>query len=223
MKKNILIIGYGDIGHRLSARINKQFNLYALSRSPVMEEGITHYSWDWLSGKVMPVQDISFEAIIFIPKPSEMSEKGYLDGFITALKNIQKSLPLLEFKKFISISSTRVFGSNQKGKLTENDLAIPNDFRGNIIKEYESMLIDYFKDNLNILRFSGLYDTSTDKLPFNRLHRDSAAKIIDFFINKSMSGSNTNIIHCCEDKEVEESSKCISNIKLKKLGFTFDY
>ncbi len=42
------------------------------------------------------------------------------------------------------------------------------------------MLIDYFKDNLNILRFSGLYDTSTDKLPFNRLHRDNAAKIIDF-------------------------------------------
>jgi len=80
-----------------------------------MEEGITHYSWDWLSGEAMPVQDLSFEAIIFIPKPSEMSEKGYLDGFITALKNIQKSLPLLEFKKFISISSTRVFGSNQKG------------------------------------------------------------------------------------------------------------
>jgi hypothetical protein len=84
------------------------------------------------------------------------------------------------------------------------------------------MLIDYFKDNLNILRFSGLYDTSSDKLPFNRLHRDNAAKIIDFFINKPMSGSNTNIIHCSEDKEVEESSKCISNIKLKKLGFTFD-
>ena len=92
MKKNILIIGYGDIGHRLSARINKQFNLYALSRYPVMEEGIRHYSWDWLSGEVMPVQDLSFEAIIFIPKPSEMSEKGYLDGFKAALKNIQKSL-----------------------------------------------------------------------------------------------------------------------------------
>ena len=187
-----------------------------------MEEGITHYSWDWLSGEAMPVQDLSFEAIIFIPKPSEMSEKGYLDGFITALKNIQKSLPLLEFKKFISISSTRVFGSNQKGELTENDLAIPNDFRGNIIKEYELMLIDYFKDNLIILRFSGLYDTSSDKLPFNRLHRNNAAKIIDFFISKPKSGSNTNIIHCSEDKEVEGSSKCISNIKLKKLGFTFD-
>jgi len=187
-----------------------------------MEEGITHYSWDWLSGEAMPVQDLSFEAIIFIPKPSEMSEKGYLDGFITALKNIQKSLPLLEFKKFISISSTRVFGSNQKGELTENDLAIPNNFRGNIVKEYESMLIDYFKDNLIILRFSGLYDTSSDKLPFNRLHRNNAAKIIDFFISKPKSGSNTNIIHCSEDKEVEGSSKCISNIKLKKLGFTFD-
>ena len=222
MKKNILIIGYGDIGHRLKIFSNKQYNLYALSRSPVMEEGITHLSWDWLSGEAMPFHNLSFEAIIFIPKPSEMTEEGYIDGFLNSLKNIQKSLLYLEFKKFIAISSTRVFGSDQKGELTEDDTPIPNDYRGSVIKEYELMLIDYYQDKLNILRFSGLYDTTTDRLPFNRLHRNSAAKIIDFFISKPFSGSNNYIIHCSEDRGIDESNKCISNIKLKELGFAFD-
>lgn len=223
MKKNILIIGYGDIGHRLKTFSNKRYNLFAVSRSSIEEEGITHFCWDWLSQEAMPVQELSFEAIIFIPKPSERSEKGYLDGFITSLKNTSKSLASLEFNKFIAISSTRVFGSGQKGNLTEEHLSIPDDYRGSIVKEYESMLVDSYQGKLKILRFSGLYDKSTDKLPLNRLHRDNAVKIIDFFINKPLGGPDSGyIIHCSEDREVNESNKCISNTKLKKLGFAFD-
>ena len=91
MLKNILIIGYGDIGQRLKTIINSdEFNIYALNRSSINEEGINKTSWDWLSGEPFKFKDISFDTVIIIPKPSDMSQSGYEDGFIRAIDNINK-------------------------------------------------------------------------------------------------------------------------------------
>ena len=69
---------------------------------------------------------------------------------------------------------------------------------------------------LIILRFSGLYDSLTNKKPENHLHRDNAAKIIRFFIENDFNYSSPEIFNCSEDKSVS-----ISNKKLKKAGFIF--
>ena len=223
MLKNILIIGYGDIGQRLKTIINSnKFNIYALNRSSIHEEGIHKTSWDWLSGEPFKFKDISFDSVIIIPKPSEMSEGGYEDSFITAIENINNSLKNVSFKNLIAISSTRVYGPHQLGMLNEESYMEPSDFRGKTITRYESLLNTKHPRKLIILRFSGLYDTNSDNKSFNRLHRNNAAKAINFFINNSDIIDRNNFINCSEDIEIDKTKKCISNEKIKKLGFKFD-
>ena len=89
MKKNILIIGYGDIAKRLDGLVNKdKYQLYGVSRTNKDNRIKNHIKWDWLSTKTPELKNTIFDAIIFLPKPSSMDESGYNDGFIESSKNI---------------------------------------------------------------------------------------------------------------------------------------
>ena len=220
MHKNILIIGYGDIGRRLKTNIDN-VNIYAVGRSSEEEDGIHKISWDWLSDKRLDIQNIFFDSIIIIPKPSGMTEEGYKNGFIKSINNINNSLFLKNFKQIIAISSTRVYGSNQHGFLDENSPLNPSDYRGSTIKNYESILEKKYFGKLTILRFSGLYDDLSQKMGHNKLHRNNAAKIIKFFINRDPDFKDNCIVNCSEDVKLDSSKKCISNKKIKDIGFKF--
>ena len=218
MKKNILIIGFGDIAKRLTHNLNKDvYNIYGVSRQD--KEIKNFIKWDWLSEDLPNLNNIDFESIVFIPKPSSSSERGYKDGFINSIKNIQKLLSTISFNKFISISSTRVYGKDKDRVFNELDDPKPNDYRGRIISIYEANQIQNYKDKLLILRFSGLYDSDSIEIPKNHLHRDNAAKIIQFFIENNFNNSSYEIFNCSEDSY---NLSNISNKKLKELGFIFD-
>jgi len=96
MKKNILIIGYGDIARRLNAILCKDtYEIYGISRSK--KRGLENFiEWDWLSKKLPKLKCKNYESIIFIPKPSNSSQLGYQEGFLDASKNI------FDFNCFIS-------------------------------------------------------------------------------------------------------------------------
>ena len=218
MKKNILIIGFGDIAKRLTHNLNKDvYNIYGVSRQD--KEIKNFIKWDWLSEDLPNLNNIDFESIVFFPKPSSSSERGYKDGFINSIKNIQKLLSTILFNKFISISSTRVYGKDKDRIFSELDDPKPNDYRGRIISIYETNQIQNYGDKLLILRFSGLYDSDSIKIPKNHLHRDNAAKIIQFFIENNFNSSFCEIFNCSEDSN---NLSNISNKKLKEFGFIFD-
>ena len=218
MKKNILIIGFGDIAKRLANNLNKDiYNIYGVSRQE--KENKNFIKWDWLSKELPSLDNIDFESIVFIPKPSSSSERGYKDGFINSIKNIQKLLSTISFNKFISISSTRVYGKDKDRVFNELDDPKPSDYRGRIISIYEANQIKNYKDKLLILRFSGLYDSASIEIPKNHLHRENAAKIIQFFIENNFNHSSYEIFNCSEDSN---NLSNISNKKLKELGFIFD-
>ena len=218
MKKNILIIGFGDIAKRLTNNLNKDiYNIYRVSRQD--KENKNFIKWDWLSRELPSLDNIDFESIIFIPKPSSSSERGYRDGFINSIKNIQKLLSTISFNKFISISSTRIYGKDKDRVFNELDDPKPNDYRGRIISIYEENQIQNYGDKLLILRFSGLYDSDSTKISKNHLHRNNAAKIIQFFIENNFNNSSYEIFNCSEDSN---NLSNISNEKIKELGFIFD-
>ena len=81
-------------------------------------------------------------------------------------------------------------------------------------------LDERYKNKLLILRFSGLYDSISQKNSLNVLHRNNAAKIINFFIEYTSLDHINRIFNCSEDQNEEASN--ISNSKLKKTGFIFD-
>ena len=222
MQKNILIIGYGDIAKRLVKRLASQpINIYAISRNGSDDLRIKKFNWDWLSDKKIDLKVKAFDSVIIIPKPSNLDEEGYKDGFIIATQNIINLLSNLNIKKVIAISSTRVYGGEHKGLVDETSVEAPSEFRGKLIMKYELALSSVFESKLIILRFSGLYDNQSKKVSHNKLHRDQAANIISHFIEYKSETKQANIFNCTEDSEILSSKKSIGNTKLKQTGFKF--
>ena len=125
MKNNILIIGFGDLAERLeSYLLQKDNSIFGLTRSPEKYKGSNLLYWDWNLGTEFEHSVRNFDAVIFFPKPNEFNESGYKAGFIDPLELIEKSLKKIEYKSFIGISSTRVYGSNQYGELSEINLSL---------------------------------------------------------------------------------------------------
>ena len=229
MKKNILIIGYGNIARRLDTLLCKDtYEIYGISRSK--KRGLENFiEWDWLSKKLPKLKCKNYESIIFIPKPSNSSQLGYQEGFLDASKNIFDFLEASEkisYKKFITISSTSVYGDADDRKKANIDGYIlkeedsdgsPVRLGGHIITEYEKSQIKRYAERLLVLRLSGLYISKPKSK--NHLHRDNAAKIIKFFIENDFNFTSHEIFNCTEDSNLVGD---ISNEKLKKLGFIFD-
>lgn len=218
MKENILIIGFGDIGQRVVTNLNsKNYNFVTVNRSYNSNKTeITHISWDWLSKENLKLPFKNFKRIIFIPKPSEITEEGYKNGFNKSIKNIMVSLNDITYESFIAISSTRIFGSNQFGILDEASLPKPDCFRGKIILEYEAFLKKNILNNLSILRFGGLYLSGTKIPEFNnKLDRDHASQIICFFIENTFEG----IFNCTENKILNPHARSVSGEKINNTNF----
>ena len=218
MKKNILVIGYGDIANRLNLIIDKdKYHLYGISRTNKEFNINNHIKWDWLSTSSPELKKKNFETIIFLPKPSSIDEGGYNEGFIQSTENIFSLTKDIVFNKFITISSTRVYGKNKRDLCLESDDIDPKEFRAKIINQYELNQIRRYENKLFILRFSGLYSSIMKKKSSNFLHRNNAAKIIYFFIQNCPDDNGNKIFNCSEDP-IDN----ISNNKLKEAGFIFD-
>jgi hypothetical protein len=215
MKKNVLIIGFGDIAKRISHIIkNNEYELYSISRGNQKSDIKNYIKWDWLSNEIPKLDITEYDSIIFIPKPSSFDEDGYKKGFINSSENV------LSYKKFITISSTRVYGNNKSGIFMESDPLSEDDFRSKTLVNYENNQIKNYEKNLIILRFAGLYQTVSERKFANYLHRNNAANIIKFFIENEFNLEEHEIFNCAEDRNDEQGN--ISNSKLKSLGFIFD-
>ena len=221
MKKNILIIGYGEIASRLSEILDlSKYKVIGISRNNKKNLDC-HIRWDWLSDNSLSLEPETFDSIIFFPKPNSINENDYRDGFLKSSTNINNFIKTISYQKFISISSTRVYGPSKKEIVSEDDILIQNGYRTEIIQDYEKKQLNYYQDKLIILRFAGLYDHKKPHNYKNSLSRNNAAKIIKFFVENDFKFKSSEIFNCCEDKLNLNKERNISNNKLKKLGFNF--
>ena len=217
MKKNILIIGHGNISQQLSCLIDKnKFKILSVSRNNKYKLD-NHIEWNWTSNTDLMIEDEPIESIVFFPKPSDINRDGYEDGFIKSAENIYKNVSKIRFNKFITVSSTRVYEKKHNHKYMEIDSINPKEYRGILIKKYENIQKKFYKNRLIILRFAGLYDDNSKNIPKNHLHRKNAARIIKFFIENKHENNSYEIFNCCEDN----SESNISNEKLKNIGFIY--
>ena len=222
MKKNVLFFGYGDLGSRLSKILNPSYTkLHAISRNNKDNKKPNHIAWDWTSSAKPSLEEIYYDLIVIVPKPTEMNASGYQKGFIDSSNNIFNSIKKLSFKKVIAISSTRVYGSDVSGVFDENSDLNLGDFRAKIINNYENLLIKQYNQKVIILRLAGLYSNTSKHIPPNRIHRDSVAKIINFFFQNDFNKFENCFFNCCENDDDSLNSRKISNKKLLNIGFKF--
>ena len=143
MKKNIIIIGHGDLGNRLTRILNDEYKVFHISRNNKFESS-NFIEWDWLSKERLNIDAKKIDSVIFFPKPLSMDEKGYINGFINSSKNIYQEFCNLPINKFISISSTRVYKKQDNKTAHESDEISAEEYRGKIIREYEEQQESFY-------------------------------------------------------------------------------
>ena len=103
MKKNILIIGYGDLGKRLTDILDSNlYNFFHVSRKNKYNSD-DFIEWDWSSKKEFENNFKEIDAVIFFPKPSSNDESGYEAGFKNSAENLNKAIIKFHINKFLSL------------------------------------------------------------------------------------------------------------------------
>ena len=157
--KKVLIIGYGDIGSRIAARLPKQ-EFIGVSRSASDDLlNVEFIQQDWMKESKLILPSIDFSTIVLILKPTSPNLDGYQRGFLDASHQIMNFLNNnVSYEKLLIITSTRVYGLGNGRNITEAVKPIPDDQQAKIILEYEDFVTCESKIEPLILRPSGLYD-----------------------------------------------------------------
>ena len=72
MKKNILIIGFGDLAERFERLVpNNSHTILGLTRSPNNHKGKNLTEWDWDKGQEFQLPIKHFDTVIFFPRISD--------------------------------------------------------------------------------------------------------------------------------------------------------
>lgn len=168
-RKRILVIGYGKLGSRVAQELSQDHQVIVIKRSKVENEhNLTMCYADITQSKSLEnicqqnFADIDY--LIYCLSPSERTEEGYRDAYVTGLKNVMSCLPKLNtLKQLIFISSTSVYHQAKGEAVDETSACLPSTFSGKILLEAEAYIA-----RLNVasttIRFSGIYGRTRSRL-----------------------------------------------------------
>ncbi len=168
--KRILVVGYGKLGQRVANHLSLNHPVVALKRSPV--EPVANITM--CLADVTKIESLNeafpkclhdgVDYLIYCLSPSERSEQGYRDAYLTGLKNVLASLPEPEtLQHIIFISSTSVYHQEQGEEVDELSPCLPSSFSGKVLLEAETYLAGLAVETTTI-RFSGIYGGSRSRL-----------------------------------------------------------
>ncbi len=215
--KKVLIIGYGDIGGRVAARLPKQ-RFIGVSRSASADlPNVEFIQQDWINQSSLTLPSSDFSTIVLILKPASSDIDGYKQGFLDASHNIMDFFNnYISYERLLIITSTRVYGLGNGRDITEAVKPAPDDEQARIILEYEEFVFRKSKVEPLVLRPSGLYDERSHwmrnhvnafdgkKYPLrfaegNMFSRDNLALVIaNYICNKELAHISGPLI--CSDK-----------------------
>jgi len=157
--KKVLIIGFGDIGKRVSLELPDHQIIGVSRNAPKPMPNLEFIQWDWFGEENLAISSTEISAVILVPKPATSDLAGYKAGFMQASKRIMTLInKSLNYERLILISSTRVYGKNNGRNIDESSNPMPDDEQGKIILDYEQSVSQHSQVSPLILRPSGLYD-----------------------------------------------------------------
>jgi nucleoside-diphosphate-sugar epimerase len=198
--RSVLIIGYGDLGLRVSERLLPLgAKVGAVCRSAnKLPAGITQHIADYTTeGSLAFCEGLGPDYVLATFTPSERSEQGYIQGFDLAMDNLLAGLGAHRPKCILMASSTRVFAESGGGWVDEHSELSKSDPNARAIIAAERKLLDSLH-NASVVRFAGIYGYASGRLMeriqrgdvspaepvlyTNRIHREDCAGFLSHLI-----------------------------------------
>ncbi|OUS27337.1 hypothetical protein A9Q99_15095 [Gammaproteobacteria bacterium 45_16_T64] len=208
MKKNILIVGCGDVGSETGKALQAMgHGVFGIKRTPVEGFPFTCLSADISNSNSVKhcfqqlPDDIHF--VIYTVAPSERSEGAYRSAYPAGISEIMGNLDLDVLEGFLLVTSTAVYHQSQGEWVDELSDTMPESFSGKILLEAEALLHQRTDKGVAI-RFGGIYGPGRLRLLnkirqgcelnqffpayTNRIHRDDCARMLVFLITSMSDG-----------------------------------
>jgi hypothetical protein len=133
--KKVLIIGYGDIGSRIAARLPKQEFIGVSRSAPADLPNVEFIQQDWMNESRLVLPFIDFSTIVLILKPTSPDIGGYQRGFLDASYQMMDFFNnKIGYEKLLIVTSTRVYGLGNGREITEAVKPLPDDEQAKIMK-----------------------------------------------------------------------------------------
>ena len=218
----VLFAGFGDLGRNAGVLLAKSgLRVVALKRtvdetSPEMQM----HSVDLRKPFTLPTLAEQPEAVVIAVSPQQHDPGEYKAIYVGAVQYTLEALQAARVnpKMVLFVSSTVVWPEHSDQWITEITPAKPDSWRGEIMVRAEQTLFSGPYKGVS-LRLGGLYGpgrymllrkadailAGRDVMPApawtNRIHRDDAAQIIAFLINRVLSGVELDSIYNGVDNE----------------------
>jgi len=166
MSDRVLIAGCGRVGKRLAAALRDDgIEVLALKRNPVgLPAGVEPVRADLVTGAGLDQVPSDCRALVYAPTPERRDADAYRRIFIDGLANLLKRRPLAKDGRLLFVSSTAVHGQDHGEWVDETTPPAPARFNGRVLVEAEQRARAAYV-NTTVVRFSGLYGGSGDRLP----------------------------------------------------------
>lgn len=199
-KEQVLIVGCGDIGERLSRILSgDNYDVTGLRRHPPQNSAhLTYIGCNVTdSSALATVLAHGFDVVVISMTPSERSDAGYERAYVQTCRNLVEGLGDKKPRLVVFVSSTGVYGQEDGSWVDENSPTVPDSFSGKRLLEAEQVLHDSGLAHC-IVRFSGIYGPGRNRLIdmvrekraanstafTNRIHADDCAASIAHLIER---------------------------------------
>lgn len=196
--KTGLVVGFGDVGERVTRLLTPEYSVTALIRNPQRAKtaglcGANHLAGDLSKLETLTAlgeQSNQFDAIFhFAPPPGSGLEDTHTRNLLVTLTKGLTATPTVHLKQFIYISTTGVYGDCGGDIINENRPLNPQTDRARRRVDAEQCLQAWaalHQVRLIILRAPGIY--AIERLPLERIRSGTPAMIAN-------EDSHTNHIH----------------------------
>jgi nucleoside-diphosphate-sugar epimerase len=195
--ESIAIVGFGDLGQRLSGRLPRTWRCVGLRRrAREVPPGVRGIAADLRDAESLSVLErLAPRALLVTLTPGERNAEAYEEGFRDAMQNILDGLGSHRPRQAFFVSSTRVYAEQDGGWVDEDSAVAKDDALSVAILEAERLLLDTLPGAV-VLRAAGLYGhgpgpllravaagrlrARSPEVFGNRIHRDDVAAFIAY-------------------------------------------
>jgi nucleoside-diphosphate-sugar epimerase len=204
--EKLLIVGCGDLGQRLAARLAPEgYAITGVRRQPPENTNdVTYVAGDTAdASSLKAIVSEGFDVIVVTMTPSERGDEGYRQAYVQTCQHLVAGLKATAQKPrlLLYVSSTGVYGQSEGEWVDESSPTEPKRDSGRRLLEAEGIIT---KSGLPhcIVRFSGIYGPGRNRFVeqvrqgratlsaryTNRIHSEDCAGVMAHLIERQRQG-----------------------------------